>query len=403
MKIAVIAFSPLSADARILRQIRHLRHRHEVAVIAENLPPAELYGASFHGYDAGRGRLRRWWRALRRRSGTWLGMKWLERLWRWSPESRAVQKALPSLQPDLLMVNEVNPLPVCAAWAKRTGTPLLVDLHEYYPETSLAEDYVRLDRPCVEHLLRAAAPQITLAFAVNEPIAERYRAEFAFPCEVIYNAEDLVEMPAFRPVDPARIGLVHVGVLQQERQPLLMVEAMALAPAAWHLHLYFVGEARALEEFRRACDRVAPGRVTLHAPVPPARITETIAQYDVGISVIPPTHWSWLMAAPNKFFSFVAAGLAMILAPKPWKKMMTERFGFAELTNGYDAEDITAAMERLTPERINDLKRNSVQAAAALNGAAMRDRLLEFCEAAREKRTGAGAAAQRGPLKAGTY
>jgi Glycosyltransferase Family 4 len=391
--------SPLAQDARILRQIRHLRQRHDVMVIAENPPPVELSGASWLGYDAGRGRLSRLWRAVRRRSGTKLGMKWLERLWRWSPESRAVRKALEANRPDLLLVNEVNPLPVCAAWTKDTGCPMLVDLHEYYPEKSHEEDFIRLDRPCLEHLLRASAHQISLAMSVNEPIAERYQTEFGIPCEVLYNAEDITAPPTFRPVNPARIDLVHVGLLDLKRQPHHMVEAMVLAPECFHLHLYFIGDQEALNQFDRDCERIAPGRVTLHPPVPPSAITETMAQHDIGISVIPPVTWNWVMTAPNKFFSFVAAGLGMVLAPKPWKKSMSERFGFAELTNGYEAEDIAAVLRLLTPERIEEMKRNSVKAASELNGQAMCERLLRFCEMAVSKRSKPGAAPHAVPAE----
>ena len=226
-----------------------------------------------------------------------------------------------------------------------------------------------------------------MAFAVNEPIAERYVREFGFRCEVIYNAASVETTLVFRPVDPERIGIVHVGMLQKERQPLLMVEAMALAPPAYHLHFYMLAPPQELEAFRRDCARIAPGRVTVHDPVPPADIVRTLMQYDLGISVIPPVHWSWLMTAPNKFFFYVAAGLGMILADKPWKRMMTERYGFAELTAGYSGQDIAAVLQRLTPGRINELKQRSVDACAELNGAAMCRKLLGFCEEAAGKKS----------------
>lgn len=313
-----------------------------------------------------------------------VGMAVFDRLWRWSPESRVVRKALEMVRPDVLLVNEVNPLPVCLAWAQSAGCPTVVDLHEYYPETSQAEDYVRLDKPAVEHLLRTASRKIAAAVTVNEPIAERYEKEFGFRCGVIYNAEDLAETPVFRPVDCERpMELVHIGVLQQERQPLEMVKGVAMAGAQWHLHFYLVGAPGALEAFRSECARLAPGQVTVHDPLAPGEITGTIRRHDVGISVIPPVNWNWLMAAPNKFFSFVAAGLGMVLGPKPWKQMMSERYGFAELTNGFAAEDIAALLGRLTPERINEMKRCSAAAAVELSGTVMGDRLLEICERAR--------------------
>jgi len=380
MRIAILAYSPLGSDARILRQIEFLSSRHEVLVVAEEPPPSQLWGAQFRALPAA-GWLARKYKAVRRRAGVLVGMRFRDFLGRWTAAYRRTMRALRGFRPDLILCNELHPMSVSRDYHRSTGCPVLLDLHEFYcGDSTTGPGVEKYDRPNTGWALRDAARWAAGATAVNEMIAQRYRDDYRLDCGVIYNAPRLPRPPVFRPVNPACIELVHVGVIHAERRPEVMAEGVMLAGDPWRLHFYLAGDQQRIAAFREHWHTRSEGRIMVHETLPVAEIEAVIARCDVGVSIIAPLSWNWLMSSPNKFFSYLGAGLAMILGPKPWKQMMNERWHLAEMTGGFEAADFAATLRKLTPERINELKRNAIAAAAHLNGDIEGAKLLALCE-----------------------
>lgn len=382
MRIAVIAFSPIAQDARILRQVESLRRRHEVLVIAENPAPAELWGAEFRPLPS-EGWLAKRMTGVRRRAGVYAGMQVRDLLCRLTPRYRAAKKHLRAWKPEVILCDEINPLPVARTHHRATGCPVIVDLHEFYPgDTRPGGGVGKYDRPNIDWALHDASRWTFAATAVNEFIAERYRNEYNLNCSTIYNAPITARPPVFRPVNPDCIELVHVSGFDPDRKPEIIAEGVMMAGDPWRLHYYFSGNQKQISAFRDHWHSRSRGRVIVHDTLPVAEIETTIAAYDIGVSMIPTISWNWLMSSPNKYFSFLTAGLGMILGPKPWKQMMNDRWKVAEMTPGFSAGDLAATLQGLTPDRVDQLKQNAVAAAAVLNGTVEGEKLLALCESA---------------------
>lgn len=379
MRIAILVFSPLAADARVLRQVECLRQNHEVMIVAQHPVPANLWGAEFRPLPP-TGWLSQKMKALHRRAGFYAGMKARDILGRLTAHYRVTLRSLRAFRPDLILCNELHPMSVSRDYHRATGCPVILDLHEFYPADSTTGSGVeKFDRPNIDWALRDAAKWAAGAVAVNEMIAQRYRDEYGLDCGVIYNAPRLRQPPVFRPVNPAQRELVHVGVIHAERRPEVMAEGVVMAGHPWRLHFYLAGDQQKIALFRAHWSAHGDGRIFVHETLPVEQIEATIAQYDLGISIIPTVSWNWLMSSPNKFFSYLAAGLGMILGPKPWKEMMNRKWDIAEMTRGFEAADLADTLRPLTPERINQLKQNAVTASAFLNGNIEGGKLLALC------------------------
>ena len=379
MRIAILVFSPLAADARVLRQVECLRQHHEVMIVAQNPAPADLWGADLRPLPPDSW-LPQKMNALRRRAGVHAGMKIRDFLGRLTAHYRFALRSLRTFRPDLILCNELHPMSVSRDYHRASGCPVILDLHEFYPCDSISGTSVeRYDRPNTDWALRDAAKWAAGAVTVNEMIAQRYRDDYGLDCGVLYNAPRLQQPPVFRPVNPAQMELVHVGVIHAERRPEVMAEGVVMAGDPWRLHFYLAGDQQRIASFRAHWAAHGGGRVIVHETLPVDQIEATIAQYDLGISMIPTISWNWLMSSPNKFFSYLAAGLGMILGPKPWKEMMNRKWDIAEMTRGFEAADLAGTLRSLTPERINQLKQHAVAASAFLNGNVEGEKLLALC------------------------
>jgi glycosyltransferase involved in cell wall biosynthesis len=210
---------------------------------------------------------------------------------------------------------------------------------------------------------------IAASVTVCEPIAERYAQELGLHPLVVYNAPKPVMLGGpLRAVDPNHIRLIHHGFAKRGRGLHGLVEALAYTHERFELHFMLVSDdAGYVDELKRLGDRLAPGRVHFHDPVPPDAIVETVSQYDVGFCVIEPSSYNNLMMLPNKFFEYVQAGLAVCVGPSPAMVALVRQHGFGITTPSFDPREVAAALITLTDREIMDMQRAARLAAAVLN------------------------------------
>jgi len=108
-------------------------------------------------------------------------------------------------------------------------------------------------------------------------------------------------------------------------------------------------------------------RITLHPPVRPSELVETLNAYDVGIFSLPPLTPNHRLMLPNKIFDYVQARLGIVFSSAP----ETDRL-ILEHQVGAIAEDASAGALRdvlapLTEDQVREFKQNADRAAKVLN------------------------------------
>lgn len=379
--IAVLAFSPIARDARVLRQVTYLSRYYNVHVLGfvDNtwIPGATRVWPLPHPP--------RWWRALGAALFLPPGRIWpagFYEAWYWTrPEHRAAYQALLSIRPDVIHANDVQAIPVAFRAAAQTGAQVIVDLHEYAPlELEDGRLWRFFVKPRAEYYLRRWMPQAAAAITVNDTLAERYAREWAFTPIVVRNAPALTPEVGFRATEPARIHLVHHGGTLRRRRTELMIEAIAQADSRYHLHFILVGDPVYIEELREQAQALAPTRIHFHPPVPATEVVTRIAQYDVGFYILPPAGYNEAAALPNKFFDFVNAGLAVCTGPSMEMARLSEQYGFGIVAPSFDPAAVAQTLNRLTAEDIDRMKRNALAARRSLNADVEMGKLLAVYE-----------------------
>jgi glycosyltransferase involved in cell wall biosynthesis len=377
-RACIISFSPIERDARVLRQLEYLSPHYDLYVIG--------YGSSkvpWPGIE---------WRPvplatdLRTRT-TGLILMVFGRLfpflydrWFWSKahHSRALQLSL-ECRCDVYHANDWNALPVAAEAALKLNAKLVLDAHEYAPMEFHERLHWRLFyRPLIERVLRRYGPRLDASTTVAPAIAERYRREFGFTPATILNAPKRVPIDK-HPVDPAKIRLVYHGGASPDRKLERMIETMTLADPRYSLHFLMVDqESPYVRSLKDLAARIAPDRIHFHPPVPPSEIVQRIAEYDIGFYLLEPTNYNNSVALPNKFFDFIAAGLAVLIGPSPGMADLVTRSGFGCVTGGFAASAAAAALNNLDVAQIEQMRQRSANAAHRFNADTEMAKLVEL-------------------------
>jgi hypothetical protein len=178
-------------------------------------------------------------------------------------------------------------------------------------------------------------------------------------------------------LSPDKIRLVHHGIASPIRKPELMIETIALCEPRYSLHLIFMPSPY-VQTLKEVAERIAPGRVHFHDPVPPEQIVARIAEFDIGFNLIAPTNYNYLVSLPNKFFESVVAGLANCIGPSPSMEAYIREYGMGVVAPSFEPHDLAATLNAVTHEQWLTMKQAARRAAQQLNAAVEMQKVLDF-------------------------
>lgn len=351
--LLILSFSPLESDARVLKQIELFRDRY--AVTTCGIGEFEREGIDHIRIPDGL--------AARELEGKLITLRQYRAAYWRIPAVRWAAKALRGRRFDIILANDVEAVPL--ALRQRPTFGVHADLHEYSPRLhEQNEAWMRLIKPFWDWVCRRFVSRASSWSTVSGGLARQYEIDFGFAPVVVTNATPYRDVEP-RPVH-APIRLVHSGVCLRNRDLLETIRGVQRSSADCTLDLYLMpNDPVHLEELRAAADEV-PGRVRVNAPVPYSELVTVLQDYDMGIFILPPNSFSHEWALPNKLFDFVQARLGIVVGPSPEMADYVRRYGLGLVTEGFDVDDISRALDGLTPEVVADFKRAAQESAHEL-------------------------------------
>jgi glycosyltransferase involved in cell wall biosynthesis len=371
-QIDILSFSLLQRDARVLRQVEYLSRQFSVTAIGYGTMDSDyLIGARVLPVEppSGLGLLRK----LRTLSYQPLGRllpKWAYERWFWtkSDHLQALKQLLIS-RGDAIHANDWDALPVAVKAAEVTGAQIILDLHEYSP-LQYENHWKRrnLFNPMIDYFLKTYHKCTVKTITVNEMIAQKYAQEYGFHPITILNAPKLENGITFRPTDSKHVRLIHHGVASPDRRLDLMIKTIAQTESRYSLHLMLVETIPGyLSKMRKLAQQIAPSKVIFSPPVNPREIVKRIAEFDIGFYLLPYASFNNKAALPNKFFDFIAAGLAVCVGPSPEMARLTQQFGFGIVADSFDPGEAAKLLNNLSTEQIDEMKKKALRASTQLN------------------------------------
>jgi hypothetical protein len=347
-RILCVSFSPLTRDARVLRQIGVLAQVGEVTTIGYGPAPD---AASRHlSIDADRNSL------PRHPSGVLkLATRQLRSAELAAPAARQALQLADGLRADLVVANDARALPVAHRLA--AGAPVWADMHEWAAE-EFSHDRVwrTFVAPLMAHNCATYLPRSAAVTTVCDALAERYDAAYGVRTSVVRNAGPWVDLQP-SPVADDHIRLVHSGGAQAGRYIDLLIRATIALGPRFSLDLFLVpgGDGgRHLTYLRELA--AGSSQVRFHNPVAPADLPMAMNDCDVGVFCMPPININARYALPNKFFDFVQARLAVAVGPAEEMARLTTDLGLGPVSSDFSEESFTAALDALDGPAVRSYK-----------------------------------------------
>ncbi|WP_448003835.1 glycosyltransferase [Agromyces bauzanensis] len=351
--LAIISFSAIASDARLLKQIAALRGDYHLTILG--------YGPRPDGVDEFISIPDElvYWKYNR---AAVIVRAYRFAYWR-SPVVAFARRALSNRRFDVVLGNDVDSAGLALSLRPRGGVHL--DLHEYAPrQKEEVPRWRRFVAPFMRWMCRRYVARAASVTTVGQGIADEYAREFGFTPRVVTNAAPFADLPP-QPVGPT-IRLVHSGACLRDRGINEIIEAAIATRSEVSLDLYLMpNDPSYLEELRGRAEHEP--RVTLHPSVPYRELAATLNRYDVGVHVLPPVSFNNAWALPNKFFDYVQARLGVIVGPSPEMQRIIGERRLGAVAAGFTAADLTDVLDALDTKRVDVWKHASHEAARALS------------------------------------
>lgn len=366
--LCIISLSlPIEVDIRLIKQIEYLAPHYHLTVIGYGNPERVWdHISSWKPIDRTESpRQKLWERALV--FGGRVLPKFYD-VWYWQrPRYQQALNCARMARADAFLADDWAAIPLAVTAAGQR--PVVFDADEYWPgEVESSQAWKLFFSPLIRHFLTKYAGKVQASATVSQPMADRYHAEFGLNPILVYNAPKFVDVPR-RDIDPEHITLVHQGSPVPNRRLETLIEAVALADARYTLHLMLV--APESDPYYRSlvhlAETVAPGRVFFQPPVYPTEIVRAIAQYDIGISLIPPATATYWLTLPNKIFESIVAGQPVIVGRSPAMADLIRQHDVGWVTADFTAAALAQTLNALTTDDIRAARERARRAAQILN------------------------------------
>jgi glycosyltransferase involved in cell wall biosynthesis len=277
---------------------------------------------------------------------------------------------------DLVVGHDYFTYPIAGMLAKKHGARMALDCHEYareqydfdnLPDPAQRYDWLFVRRPLSDALqheyFRKANAVSTVCDGIADLLQEDHR--LATRPTVIRSTPFYEELP-FRPCGKT-IDILYHGLIDKTRNLDVGVRSVAL----WRPEFRFVirGPADPVyeAELRALIAKLGlQGRVLIEPPAPFAELIGKANEADVGYFAFENYSKQRQFTAPNKFFEYIMAGLALIVMDTPELAKVVNEYHNGLLVETFDEEGIANVVNSFTPEKINEMKKRSLAAAKEL-------------------------------------
>jgi glycosyltransferase involved in cell wall biosynthesis len=363
-RVCILSFSDVYTDVRILREIACASKTYQVDVI---------------GYGKKRPSNGLRYYLLRRTNPFSLSKypllvtgksahKFYEQYYWRREEYRAAAEILVEEKYDLIHANDWDTLPVAVYAARRTGSRVLFDEHEYcLGQGGGNAIWEQLVIPYREYLLRTYQDGIAGMITVSEGIKDLYKQRLGWNSEVVMNIPWYVKSK-FNPVDPAQIHLVHHGNAMPARSIHEILQLITLLDKRFRLNFILIPiYPDYLNKIKKMAEEIAPDRVVFWDPVPFDALIKMLSLFDLEIPLMRAKHLSYYNALPNKFFEGIMAGLGVAVSPLPMMQKIVKDYQLGIVAEDQSPEAMAQKLNSLSAEEINHFKKKALIAARTFN------------------------------------
>jgi len=295
-------------------------------------------------------------------------------VWRTLRFERALRAAAADVHADVYHCNDLDTLGAGARAASHFGAKLVYDSHELFLEGE--GTVAHWQRPFWARTERKWCPRADLVITVNDAIADELAKRYGIRKPiVVFNGPDEC---AHASTVTLPLRVFFQGSYTSGRALPEVIEAIRQTEDVANLTLQGYGP---LETSLRA--RVAESglddAVTFVPACPPEETARAAAGYDVGIVGSTMVQQNSQLASPNKLFSYLGGGLALLVPDLPVMRSIVEEYQCGVIVPEMTPDAIAGAIRWLAdhPHDVERMKQGSARACAEYAWSHQADKLVD--------------------------
>jgi glycosyltransferase involved in cell wall biosynthesis len=351
--VAIISFSPIYSDSRVLRQIQALGSLYQVYSIGYGPRPcctaSHLRIPSNHN----------WWSKLCGLS--LLLSRRFDLFYDFWFMARSINTFVAAHNIQAVILNDVTAWPLLRHLPKDIS---ILDAHEFSP-LELSDQLVwRLSLAPFKIWCSRFASNGSWHFCVEPNLCilwERFTGcrFYLLPNSAPYSSH---RVPRLK--DPGVVRVLHHGVAHPSRRLELMLEAITtLGPAYSGTFLLTGSDSRYLSRLRKLA---TASNCVILPPVPPDELISEGYNYDLAILSIYPSNINYEYCLPNKLYQFIQSRLPIVCGPTPSIAAIVRQYDIGVVADDFTAPALARALKSMTPQRLGQMRLNLDRAAREL-------------------------------------
>lgn len=294
---------------------------------------------------------------------------------------KQISRVLVSVNPDLVIAINADTLAACAYAAKKMNVSFVYESYEFWPDHAYDKvcDLNQRQRAFLVNSELRYANTAARIVTVSDYLANEYKIDLSLTREpeVVYNCPPNTAREKSSVHDPLRI--VFVGNIVPERNIEAIVDAVSDLEG---VEFFIQGSGYHKEKLEEYINNAQCNNVYFKEPVSYVALSDSLSNYDVGALSYEAYNRHVDGALPNKFFEYMAGGLAMLLTRTKAFEEFENIDDFALFIDPKKPETLVNRLIFLrdNPDVINRMKERSFQEAQRYCGEALAQRIQQVYE-----------------------
>ncbi|KYK27040.1 MAG: hypothetical protein AYK23_00345 [Candidatus Proteinoplasmatales archaeon SG8-5] len=260
------------------------------------------------------------------------------------------KKCIKSLNPDVLIMNDVNTL----VFSRSKAGLKIYDSHELWYDLVEYHGYVRgrFGRWLFKSIEKRYSKDVDAFITVNDSMAEFLGKRLGKRFHVIRNVplieeSDRIDIRKSNGLPNTTFIIVHSGSISENRglNELGQLITRLYKEEVRNVSFVLYGiDKGTMKRLRMMCTKDALKQHRFHGPLSQKELYSTLKTADLGILLTKNTNLNNYHSLPNKLFEYLMNGLPVICSDFPEMRTLIEKYDVGWLVNPENTEDVNAAI-----------------------------------------------------------
>jgi glycosyltransferase involved in cell wall biosynthesis len=351
--VAVISFSLIASDSRVLRQISSLSAYYDVITVGYGPRPDCVVS---HLEASSRNSL------LSKSAAAFLLLfRSFKRFYFFWFDSARVLAFISANDVNAIVLNDVTAWPLARFLPPRIA---ILDAHEFSPQELSDSFYWNIFLKPFKLWCSSFASYGARHFCVEPYLCAQWEQFTGLNFQLLPNSSLYNLPPQVSSHSSGPLRVLHHGVAHPSRRIELMINAISIAGPSFHGT--FLLKASSKSYIRDLKALAARSNCEILPPISQQTLIACGSSYDIAILSIFPSNLNYAHCLPNKLYQFIQSRLPIVCGPTPAIADIVRKYNIGIVADDFSAEALASCLQSLTSDLLELMAVNLERAARDL-------------------------------------